>query len=610
MSESKEEKLISRESEEKLIIRESEEKLISRESLETLFRNVQCGKLESDKLIEEFKFIQKKIDDKQLNLRLSQVLKLNIISQLSVKVVRNWNMIKDIFCSFIHSNELYLTDCYIATYHNEDDSIFIQNIIETLLSAISIFAGNHIYDHIFRDECVPIFGWSIPNMKALNMIKKIADGKSILETCAGVGLWSSLLRLIGVHIIPTDNTIKGNIIEILNYNSKDAALQFAFDILFMSWPPYDNIQDLEVYQARNFEIIIIVGEDDYGCTGSGQGREYLSDRYTLLHKIDIPNWNTIHDFVQIYVKIQSPEIDRVNAVIEAFDIIEDEEDEEDEVNTSIVSMKYINTDQFEELISELELQKMQLDGLRDVEDVVNIWNHAKSIFCRFIINVNLYSTNCIAAYIDEDDTNLVKKTIEILLSMSDRFIEIFGAQSFRFRINYIEIFGYSIPNMKALNIIKKIAGTSPILETCAGVGFWSALLRLIGVNIISTDDNIDNNSFVEILKSDSVDAVEKVNLIMEDTKLKILFTSWPPYNNEQDFWVYSTGNFDILLLINEGAGGCTGSNKGYNYLRDNYDELHDIEIPNWYSYHDSLHIYTKKGVESDIVELVNAAIEN
>lgn len=51
---------------------------------------------------------------------------------------------------------------------------------------------------------------------------------------------------------------------------------------------------------------------------------------------------------------------------------------------------------------------------------------------------------------------------------------------------YTNFFGWTTPKIDALNLIKKFVGKCQVLEICSGLGFWSFLLKYLGVNIVST----------------------------------------------------------------------------------------------------------------------------
>jgi hypothetical protein len=124
-----------------------------------------------------------------------------------------------------------------------------------------------------------------------------------------------------------------------------------------------------------------------------------------------------------------------------------------------------------------------------------------------------------------------------------------------------------------------------VLEVMGGQGYLAKALAHHGVNIHSTD--IDpSGPVIEVEKLSAVEAVLKYS------DRDILLMSWPPYDDgvcEQaaSFW---TKNKEIIV-IGEGPGGCTGSDKFWrNYRCKNIK----IRTPSWPGTHDRLYIGTYK----------------
>lgn len=138
-----------------------------------------------------------------------------------------------------------------------------------------------------------LFGFTVPNYKALMKIKKISKNKSILEIGAGNGLWASLLQKLDVNIVPTDiKKSEYNYTCIDEYNHIDSLNKYNCDILMMVWPPGPN--DTMAYESLKLfknNIFIYIGEItkvyDCACNGDVLFFKLLTDKWKLLYFMDI-----------------------------------------------------------------------------------------------------------------------------------------------------------------------------------------------------------------------------------------------------------------------------------------------------------------------------------
>ncbi len=136
-------------------------------------------------------------------------------------------------------------------------------------------------------------------------------------------------------------------------------------------------------------------------------------------------------------------------------------------------------------------------------------------------------------------------TIDELSALIDRFTggkteektdELFSMKNneyFHFyRFDYAKIFGWSIPSVSALEKIKEFVDTDTVLEIAAGRGFWSALMKSIGMNVIATsiaDGHYYSANDMEKtwLNVELLDCVEAVNTYSD---ANCLFISWVMVN--------------------------------------------------------------------------------
>lgn len=166
-------------------------------------------------------------------------------------------------------------------------------------------------------------------------------------------------------------------------------------------------------------------------------------------------------------------------------------------------------------------------------------------------------------------------------------------KSYSLRLKYITQFGFVLPTKQLIN---KLSKEEKVLEVCCGTGFLSKLLELNNVNIIATDlydikinkyFTIDT-SFIDIEYIDACSAIEKYHD-------RTILASWLPANRTLDFDIYKKmKSKQKLFLISEPMFGCTGSDEGFQYLKNNFKILDQIKIDTFYGINDSCYVFQKK----------------
>jgi len=140
------------------------------------------------------------------------------------------------------------------------------------------------------------YSWAVPSKEAYFEMVKFIDNDRCVETGAGSGLWSHLLQLCGVDIVPTDSKFSDwstyytdveklyDVDALEKYNDRN--------VLFLCWSTTDPVSHFTGNK------IIYVGEERNGCT-SGEPDE---NEWELVKTIKIPNWVGLHDYLGLYVR--------------------------------------------------------------------------------------------------------------------------------------------------------------------------------------------------------------------------------------------------------------------------------------------------------------------
>jgi len=172
-----------------------------------------------------------------------------------------------------------------------------------------LYGGYEIRNHFVRkfSWLIPTEGWLNSLAQAIKKLTKL-EHPNVLEVCAGKGVLSNTMTKRGVKWICTDVGADDTYHDahpphVSKMDAMNAIDHIPFDLLFVSWIPYESKLDYQLAQ-RCYELqkpMILVGEGCSGCTGSYEfwGRTYeRSWCFDEEEKEQLPeppkiNWNII-----------------------------------------------------------------------------------------------------------------------------------------------------------------------------------------------------------------------------------------------------------------------------------------------------------------------------
>ncbi len=172
-----------------------------------------------------------------------------------------------------------------------------------------------------RGDLVRRYAWAIPDKNALKCIANL--GVKIVEIGAGRGYWAYMLAQLGVDIVAYDYRPIGSIIR--NHyidwrKNENMEFPYWFDVksggankiklhqdraLMLCWPEHSSTMAYNCLKAYKGNTVIYIGESSEGCTGTDEFFELLDYEYKKIGKIEIPQWQGIHDNLYIYGKLDS-----------------------------------------------------------------------------------------------------------------------------------------------------------------------------------------------------------------------------------------------------------------------------------------------------------------
>lgn len=200
----------------------------------------------------------------------------------------------------------------LTTYKNINSNIkrmflekaLIDNIFNEIENVLSLYPDSSIYYYISRDYFNLYLAWAIPDKIIINKITEFVKDMLVLEIGAGKGLWAGLLNLNGVNIIATDQfldeTVKSRcVFDVVKMSGSDAICTYAdAEVLLIIWAQYSSSCGSEELKKFKGKYIIIIGEDENGCTQDFELEK--CDLYEKIYECKVKQWKGIYDNLQIF----------------------------------------------------------------------------------------------------------------------------------------------------------------------------------------------------------------------------------------------------------------------------------------------------------------------
>jgi hypothetical protein len=166
------------------------------------------------------------------------------------------------------------------------------------------------------------------------------------------------------------------------------------------------------------------------------------------------------------------------------------------------------------------------------------------------------------------------------------------------------LFSWGVPNPRALDVI---AAHAPLVECGAGMGYWSALLKARGVDVLAYDiappaggaqndyHRFARTPWMPVAREDSARAARRHGD-------RTLVLCWPPFDDDRSSYsVLRAYRGDSLIYIGE-AEGATGSVRFHRELALNWTLEEEVRLPNWPKLRDGLMVYRRNAVRRRLAE--------
>jgi hypothetical protein len=167
------------------------------------------------------------------------------------------------------------------------------------------------------------------------------------------------------------------------------------------------------------------------------------------------------------------------------------------------------------------------------------------------------------------------------------------------------LFSWAIPNARALEVL---AAHAPLVECGAGMGYWSALLRARGVDVLAYDAAPPGRSSKNGYHRAAHEPWTKIRMQTSAAaarrhRERTLVLCWPPYDDDAaSYAVLRAYRGGTLIYIGEPDEGATGSVRFHRELRLNWTLGSTVDLPRWPRLRDTLMVYRRNAERRPHVE--------
>ena len=156
-------------------------------------------------------------------------------------------------------------------------------------------------------------------------------------------------------------------------------------------------------------------------------------------------------------------------------------------------------------------------------------------------------------------------------------------------------FAWAIPGPAAL---ATIADAGPVVEAGAGTGYWAALLRERGADVVASEPATHGGNayhtagplWTDVEPVDGVTAVRR-------HRDRTLLLCWPPPQDDAASWsVLRAYRGDVLLYVGEGIDGPAGTTRFHRELALNWTATDEVAIPTWPGLRDRLTVFRRNAI--------------
>lgn len=166
--------------------------------------------------------------------------------------------------------------------------------------------------------------------------------------------------------------------------------------------------------------------------------------------------------------------------------------------------------------------------------------------------------------------------------------------------NFTQEYSWAIPTKHAIKEMKAFIKGRNVLEIGSGLGLWAKLMQNAGIHITPTEPlsmsqeekgNFYGNTepYTKLHDMDMNKAMEQFG-----SSNDVLMLVWPPYNDPLANNALKLFQGNSVIYIGEGGYGCTGDDNFHCSLSEEWEEVKEVDLPQWRGIHDRMFFYNRK----------------
>ena len=169
---------------------------------------------------------------------------------------------------------------------------------ENLQRVMSVNVSATQFDR--RRTFVASYAWAVPTREAVKSIDDFVGERTMLEICAGQGLWAGLISFAGTAVVATDGqAAAGAHFPVKLGEAKAAVLSHPeCRALLVSWPPFKEGCAFHALSTFTGDRVVYVG--DVRFTAEARFHSLLDASWRLTEQIALPSWPGTADSAFFY----------------------------------------------------------------------------------------------------------------------------------------------------------------------------------------------------------------------------------------------------------------------------------------------------------------------
>jgi len=158
----------------------------------------------------------------------------------------------------------------------------------------------------------------------------------------------------------------------------------------------------------------------------------------------------------------------------------------------------------------------------------------------------------------------------------------------------VRLHAWAVPSKQAIELIARY---SPLVEVCAGTGYWAFLLKLAGADVVAYDleprpfqgeDRYEEgHSWTEVLQGTAEEALAQ-------HPGRTLFLCWPPAGDPVAEIALRATQAEYVIYVGWKDDDVTGSIEFHQLLASHWQLVETVDIPQWPEMRDRLFVYRRR----------------